>query len=199
MQPQLDQIALTKEEKLNALFDQLIADGYKLEKDNVFRDGRIRQRKIISYELTRAGYAKDSNDAFNRILNSERYHQYANNIPNIKEAIKIIHSCDGLAIWAHPFGVTRGGKLTENQVEELSKNMLDYKIDAIEVYYQKYTAESIKFLENLAIKMNLSKSIGTDYHGYEPRNRLRFDVDGITPDADVYKVIKCRHITCNHS
>jgi predicted metal-dependent phosphoesterase TrpH len=194
MQICLDKIAAAKEEKVVALFNELIRDGYKLNAKNVYNDGMIKERRIIGREIVNAGYAKDLDEAFGKILNSGKYHGYANNIPTIKESIGMIHDCGGIAVWAHPFGVTRGGKraLTKEQVARLSESMLSYGIDAVEVYYQEYSAEKIKFLEELAKGMKLPASVATDYHGIGQREQLSFHVDGIIPKASTCGIIRSR-------
>ena len=209
MQTELDKIIAAKDAKMAELFEELVADGYKLDRNKVYEDGRIKERKVIGYELVRAGYAVENNEAFSKILNSDKYRKYAENLPTIKEGIAIIHACGGLAVWAHPFGIAHGGKkeLTKEQVTELSKKMLDYGIDAVEAYYQEYTAEQIRFLEELADEMKLPKSIATDFHGVDPakekdpeymgkviQEQLFFEKEGITPNADVKKIIVKRRL-----
>jgi len=205
MRAELVRISAAKDVMMAALFDALKADGYRLGAGAVYQNGRISERKLIGYELVHKGYAQDNNEAFSKILNAEKYRKYAENLPTIRQAIDIIHACDGLAVWAHPFGIARGGKkeLTGAQVEELSKNMLSYGIDAVEVYYQEYPAEKIRALEDLARRMDKPKSVATDYHGIDPANeknpeyigkvvreQLYFEKAGITPDdADIVALI----------
>jgi len=141
----------------------------EVNKNNVYQNGQIIERKIIGYELVRAEYAADNNKAFSKILNSDKYRKYAENLPVIKEGIAIIHACGGLVVWAHPFGIAHGGQneLSKEQVAEFLKNMLDYGIDVVEAYYQEYSAEKIRFLEKLAEEMKLPKSVATDFHGVD--------------------------------
>jgi predicted metal-dependent phosphoesterase TrpH len=187
------------------LFDLLVADGYGIEIGRVTANGKIFSRKAIAKELINKGYAANGGECYDKILNADRYREYAKTKPAIGEGIKIIRRCGGLAIWAHPFGVTRGGKkeLTRERVAALYGFMLNYGIDGIEAYYHKYDAEQIWFLESLADRQKLLKSIGTDYHcspfdekahpEYIPlrkKERLVFDVGGITADEGIANVLK---------
>jgi len=206
MQTECDGLLKYKCEKIRELFKALVADGYRLDEKAVFELTAVKRREKIGKELIAKGYAKTMNEAFENILNSKRYTAFAKNVPSIKETIDIIHDCDGFAVWAHPFGITRGGKkeLTEAQVTELAKSLLTYGIDGLEVYYQHYAPEQIRFLESLANEHRLWKSVGTDYHGapedkiHDPayaakvREQLYFDVEGITPDACIVDGIKER-------
>lgn len=167
MQTEVDRLLAFKCERIAELFKALVADGYNLDEKAVFESIAVKRREKIGKELIAKGYAQNMNEAFDRILNSDKYAAYAKNVPSIKEAIDIIHNCGGIAVWAHPFGITRGGKkeLSETQVTELSASMIKYGIDGMEVYYQHYSQKQIKFLRNLAWKHMLPMSTATDYHG----------------------------------
>lgn len=198
----IDGINSRKKQILQELFNKLIKDGYKLDAGDIFTREYF-ERKEIAQEIIAKGYANDADEAFSKILNSEKYKAYAKNVPTVKEGIELIHNSGGLAVWAHPFNATRGGKktLTETQVIGMAKRMADYGIDGMEVYYQHYTKEQIEFLEQLADKYALKKSIGTDYHGapsdkiYDPayaariREQLYFNVDGATPDVTILECL----------
>ena len=202
MRVRLSELENRKHMQLLELFNLLVADGYNIEFEKILQDGKIPERAVISKELIRNGYAADSNECFSKILNTERYRSFAKFKPTIKEGIEIIHACGGLAVWAHPFEVTRGGKkdLTEEQVSELLKKMLEYKIDGMEVYYQQYTPEQISRLNSLAEFYRLYKTVGTDYHNspvdltkypeyaeVKKRERIAFDV--VEPDAGVEAIL----------
>ena len=166
MRKKLAEIDVKKHRLLRELFDLLVADGYNIELENVARDGRIAERTFISKELIRKGYATDGNECFSKILNTDRYRPFAKYKPSIKDGIEIIQSCEGLAVWAHPFGITRGGKkdLSNDQVSTLLPKMLEYGVDGIEVYYEHYTQKQIAWLKKRAEDHSLFKTLGTDYH-----------------------------------
>ena len=74
--------------------------------------------------------------------------------------------------------------------------MLEYEIDGIEVYYQQYTSEQIKWLNHIAETYRLYKSVGTDYHNSpvdltkypeyaEAKKRERMAFDVVDPDTRV--------------
>ena len=201
MKTELQKILMNKEQRLINLAHELVKDGYGIDIDNLFRDGQVNARKNIAQELISKDYAKDMDEAFEKILNSDKYRSFARNVPTIKEGLEIIKRCGGVTVWAHPFGVTRGGKkdLSEKQVTELAKIFADYGFDGMEVYYQHYTAAQIKFLEMLANKHGFMKSCGSDYHGApadkikDPayaakiREKLFFEKDDIEADVTVLK------------
>ena len=207
MRDKLAELGNKKHTQLRELFNLLVADGYNIDIDKITQDGKIAERTHIAKELIRQGYAVDGNEAFAKILNTNRYRPFAKYKPTIKEGIKINHDCGGLAVWAHPFGVTRGGKkeLTQEQALELSKKMRVYGLNGMEVYYQQYTLEQIDWLNNEAESWGrcnrLYKTVGTDYHNAavdltkypeyaeaKKRERLAFDV--VEPDAGADTTIR---------
>jgi len=205
MRDKLAKLDNKKHTQLRELFDLLVADGYNIDFERIAQDSKITERTYIARELIYQGYATDGNEAFAKILNTGRYRSYAKYKPSIKEGIKLIHDCGGLAVWAHPFGVTRGGKkdLTEKQVTELLNDMRDYGIDGMEVYYQQYTSEQIVWLEKQAEAYKLYKTVGTDYHNSnvnlsqhpeyaeaKNRERLAFDVVEVEPWFDAKLLTK---------
>jgi len=204
MRGKLTELDNKKHTQLRELFDLLVADGYNIDLQRIAQDGKIAERTHIAKELIRQSYAVDGNEAFSKILNTERYRSYAKYKPTIKEGIKIIHDCGGLAVWAHPFGVTRGGKkeLTEAQVSVLLKSMFQYGIDGVEVYYQQYTSKQIEWLNEQVENYKLRKTVGTDYHNAKidlnkypeyaeakKRERLAFDVVEVEPWFDAKLLI----------
>ena len=214
MREKLSELENRKHEQMLELFNLLVADGYNIELERISQDGKIPERTAISEELIRNGYAVDDNECFSKILNTDRYRAFAKYKPTIKEGIEIIHACGGLAVWAHPFDVTRGGKkdLTQEQVSELLFKMLKYECDGIEVYYQRYTSEQINWLNNNAESFWFYKTVGTDYHNvpvdlvdltkypeyteFKKRERIAFDVT--LPDVGAEAILR-RIISPNES
>jgi predicted metal-dependent phosphoesterase TrpH len=205
MQEKLHEIETEKDVRLHALFDLLSVRYPKIELKCVLVNGRIPARKAISKELINKGYAVSGDDCYEKILNTDRYRRFAKAKPSIKEGITVIHHCGGLAVWAHPFGATRGGKkeIAETQVTELFARMLSCGIDGLEAYYHKYSPERIRFIEALADRQDLVKSIGTDYHNspfdeklhpeyveLRKKESIIFNVDGIAPDERIVEILK---------
>jgi predicted metal-dependent phosphoesterase TrpH len=170
MKKALQKIEQNKRGIIHQLFSALVSAGYKLPESCLFADGSFPKRTQIAQVLVAAGYASSANEAYEKILNSPSFLPFANNRPSIKQGIKTIKDCGGIAVWAHPFELTKGGKfeLSRQQVKAMLPLMLSYGIDGMEVYYHniygQFSAEQICFLEGLANESKLIKSVGTDFH-----------------------------------
>jgi len=181
----------TKSIKVQKLFELLAADGYNLKPANI--DSTF---KSIKYELIAKGYAKDKKDCQTRILCKDAYQQYIKPEMDVQKAIQIIKDCGGLAIWAHPFRVPNSERgLSKEQISELLDLLCGYGLDGIEVYYQNFMAEQIRFLEDLADSKKLFKSIGTDHHRTKigAEDEIFFDVEGIIPDEAIIVALESRN------
>ncbi|MCL2861385.1 MAG: PHP domain-containing protein [Firmicutes bacterium] len=111
-------------------------------------------------------------------------------LPTIKENIENIKRCGGVAVWAHPFNVIYNMRMIELdkiKIEQILKDMKRYGLDGIEVYYQDFSIEQIKYLEKLSHGNKLLASIGTDYHGDTNRfsNQFIFEKEGIIPNPTI--------------
>ena len=203
MRKQLEAYKQARQNIVAKLVDQLIEDGFAISKERNYNS-----RTTVAWELVKSGCADKVGAAFENILNSEKYVDYTKVAEcYISNVVKDIKNCGGLCVLAHPFGYTRGGKkrLSEEQVEQYVGHYSNY-IDGIEVFYQNYDSTQIAFLDGLADKYGLLKSIGTDYH-HSPvdlikypkyaarlkKETLCFDVEGVTADETIINIIDGRN------
>lgn len=96
-----------------------------------------------------------------------------------KEAIELIHRAGGLAVWAHPFvvyGQSVDSVWGEKQVEAVATALKTMGLDGLESTYLAFSKQQEQFLKNLALKLHLLSTAGSDFHGYEGRDAfLRYD------------------------
>jgi predicted metal-dependent phosphoesterase TrpH len=203
MRSKLEEMKIERQNRIHGLLHSLASDGYNIELEQIAGNGKIPTRNAIAKILIDKGYAGNVDECYEKILNAQPHRQYAKNKPTIQEGIKIIHDCGGIAIWAHPFGVTRGGKkeLKQDQISELLMSMMLYGLDGIEVFYQGYTPEQISWLNGHAERFNFFKTVGTDYHNttvdlldypeyakIREGERIAFDV--VEPDAGAVAMLR---------
>jgi predicted metal-dependent phosphoesterase TrpH len=193
MQKRLKIVWESKNIKARKLHELLVAGGYNLEP--IYENPT---HNYIRNELIAKGYAKDKGDCNATILFKDTYRQYAFVNIDVQAAIQTIKECGGLAIWAHPFKVSRFGQrkeLNNKEITDLLDLLCVYGLDGIEAYYQHHSdcsPEQIKFFESLANSKRLLKSIGTDYHHKKISDQIFFDVEGITPDETIIDYLEIR-------
>lgn len=119
-------------------------------------------RPHIASHLVRKGYAANVDDAFNRYL-ARGKPAYVDKfrIP-AEQAAAAVDAAGGIAVLAHP------GLLPEsirNRLERFITVLTSTGICGIEVYYPGHGPEQISTYENLAEKLGLLVTGGTDFHG----------------------------------
>lgn len=122
----------------------------------------------IAEYLMSLGIVDSIDEAFTQIINSSLTKDLKTFGITITDSIKYIKEAGGYAIWAHPFEIFKVAskvQISIELVERLLLNLIDFGLDGIEVYYEKYTHRQIDMLNRLADKYNLLKYGGSDYHG----------------------------------
>lgn len=109
---------------------------------------------------------------------SEVWNDWKNCLPTPADCIALIHSCNGIAILAHP-------QLLYLHDEELKKLLFElktYGLDGIEVIHPNHTEKERKKLSEWAYELQLLQSGGSDYHGKGSRDQLStIDSDTVIP------------------
>lgn len=103
------------------------------------------------------------------IKGNKFYINRANNYPNIRKIIDIIHKSGGKAFIAHIFEYRE----IKDKIAELEEMVSKYDVDGIECYYTNFTDEEHKEVLKFAKQHNLLISGGSDYHGdFKPEINL---------------------------
>jgi len=118
-------------------------------------------RPHFAQVLVDKGYVGSIDEAFARYL-AQGAPAYVDKYRfEVKEAIEMVLRAGGVPILAHPFTVDLLPADLESLVTELARNGLK----GIEAYYPDHTPEQIVHYENLASRLNLIKTGGSDFHG----------------------------------
>lgn len=163
--------------------DKLLDEGKSaIESEEVFAlaDGAL-GRPHIARVLMDRGYAKSMHDAFENYL-------LPCNVPkeyfNFHDALSEIKRIGGIAVLAHPQSITRN----RTELEAIIKDMSSGGLDGIEAFNTMGLEDDETFLRNLASKLGLLITGGSDFHGSEEgvtmgrgRGNLYLTTDLLTP------------------
>lgn|GEM_PF-881352 len=120
-------------------------------------------------------------------------HKKSDKILTIKEGIKAIHECGGVAVWARPYSrLSYKVQVANERLEAVAQKMDEYGLDGIEAFYQAYRPEEILFLESLAKKYNWLTTVGTDYHGGSFLEKINFEKEAVETEPTVVDYFKER-------
>jgi predicted metal-dependent phosphoesterase TrpH len=82
-------------------------------------------------------------------------------VPDIGDALKVIHQAGGRSFLAHPLT----GRLTVHRLEALLTWLEPQGLDGVEAFYKAYSDETQRVLLEMAKRRRLLVSAGSDYHG----------------------------------
>ncbi|MBN2541583.1 PHP domain-containing protein [bacterium] len=113
-------------------------------------------RPHIAALMTDKGYVKKISFAFDKYIGEGKPAFVPKNTLGFERVLELIHLCGGLSILAHP-GVI------ENQ--PIIKEILEYPIDGLEVFYPFHKPSQTEKLKKLAESRGLLITGGSDCHG----------------------------------
>ena len=94
------------------------------------------------------------------------------NLPNIKEAIDIIHKAGGLAVLAH----SGAYGFNEQELSNFIQLAIDNGIDGIELKYPSHSEEQEKIMLEFSQKHNLLTTGGSDFHGEKIKPQVNLNI-----------------------
>ncbi len=139
------------------------ADGLPVEYEEIKRlaGGDIVGRPHIAQYMVQKGLARSIEDAFSRFISPGKPYYARKKALSLREGVDLIHSAGGKAMIAHPATLYIGSQ----QVEKVLRSYKEVGIDGIEAYHPRITiAEGAQWAE-LADRLGLLVSAGSDFHG----------------------------------
>lgn len=117
-------------------------------------------RALVAAELTRKGYTQSIQDAFQQLLSAKHGYYHPPRRPDAYETIRSIKKMGAVAVLAHPFL-----NLDEAGLRRFLPEAVACGLDAMEVLYPKYDADTTALAKAIAAEFGLLPSGGSDFHG----------------------------------
>ena len=117
-------------------------------------------RAVIAAEMVRLGYCESVKAAFDSWLSEEHGFFHPPRRPDALETIRFIRSIGAVSVLAHPFL-----NLEAENLRHFLTLATEAGLDAMEVYYPKFTGEQTALAERLVEEFGLLPSGGSDFHG----------------------------------
>ena len=159
----LDWVIEDRRRRNEKIAERMHRDGIdvSLEELEAQNPGATIGRPHFARVLVAQGIAGSVPDAFARFLSTgKRYYLPRTYIP-MKDAIKVIQTCGGTAVLAHPLQYG----YSEDELHTLVRSAAEAGMSGMEIYYTGYTAEQIARLSALAAEFDLFATGGSDFHG----------------------------------
>jgi predicted metal-dependent phosphoesterase TrpH len=155
-------------ERLRAMLDRLASCGVPLDTEAILAPAledasRAAGRPWIARELVRVGHVASISEAFERWLATDRPAFVPRTGALPREVFERIHEAGGIASLAHPGLLKRDAWLDEFAAEGL---------DALETHHTKHTPQDTEHYLEVAARLSLAVSGGSDFHGDDAQTAL---------------------------
>lgn len=145
------------------IVQKLQSVGCNITIDDVLRHAGegVVGRPHIAQAMIEIGFVRNKREAFDRFLaRGKRAYVHRPRLQP-KEAIKLLHDAGGVAVLAHPITLKRN----MNATEKLLKELVDFGLGGLEVTYPEHDRNQRKCYSQMAARLGLIKTGGTDFHG----------------------------------
>lgn len=167
-------LAVTRDDRLprmQKMVDNLAAAGYKITMEQVWEqvpEGATLGRPHLADALVAAGTVKTRDEAFTELLHNGSPFYAGHIAPLPAEAVRMVKSAGGVAIFAHPGASKRGAVVEREEIEEMTAAGLD----ALEVDHRDHDEATRERLRALAAELGLLCTGASDYHGTGKLNAI---------------------------
>jgi hypothetical protein len=154
----LKSVQLNRIRRVYQIVKNLDGLGLKLNPETVFSiSGKATVGRMhIARALIKEGLVGSTAEAFRRYL-GDKSPAYVLGFPlSVPEAIRLIQGAGGVAVLAHPYILHNDALITE---------FAGYGLEGIEVHYPEHSQSMVNFYLDLAKKLSLLVTGGTDFHG----------------------------------
>ena len=151
-------VQLNRIERVYKIVNNLEEQGVKLNAQVVFDisgKGTV-GRMHIARALLKEGWVTTTAEAFRKYIGDKSPAYVLGFSLSPAEAINLIKGAGGVAVLAHPY-------MLHN--DELITEFAGYGLQGIEVYYPEHSQSMVNFYLDLAKKLNLLVTGGSDFHG----------------------------------
>lgn len=123
--------------------------------------GGLVGRPHMALALVRKGVVASTQEAFDRYLGAGCPFNIPKERLSPEEAIDLIHRAGGRAVLAHPYTIRLEGEAFAAEIARLR----DLGLDGIEAYYSQHSPEQTAAFLDLARRLGLRVTGGSDFHG----------------------------------
>ena len=155
-----------RESRAVRTIERLAELGFPVEYERVARlaEGGSIGRPHIARALVEAGHVESVQEAFDRFLRNDGPAYIARTLLSLRNSIAMIHEAGGFASLAHPT------RYAESEAASLA--FASAGGDGLEIYYRNDGPDEIANGLQLARRLGLTPTVGSDFHGLHP-NELR--------------------------
>lgn len=168
LEDKLKAVRAEREERNQRMLQKLSELGYPLTYEEVCEQshGAIVSRVHFALALWKKGYVESKNEAFDRLIGNGGPAYLPRHCMTVAEGVQTICASGGIAVLAHPMQY----QLEEAELERLLRHMKECGATGVEVIHSRCPKEDTGRLIQMACRLGLSCTGGSDYHGINKTN-----------------------------
>lgn len=141
--------------------------GFAITIDDVvaYSDTGVIGRPHFARALIAAGHFSTIDDVFTQLLAKGQPAYVRREGISAPEAITLIHSAGGLAVWAHPLLGAPKHLRDKQQLISMIEILAEAGLDGIEAWHSRFSPEERDTIAEIAQKLGLLATGGSDFHG----------------------------------
>lgn len=157
----LDRLQGYRQERLPKMLAKLEDIGVPVSQEEVEAQatGEVVGRPHVAQALVEAGHVETTDEAFDRYIGDGQPGYVSKERASPEEAIGAIHAAGGVAVLAHPCFVHPA------HLPSILRLLVDKGLDGLEVWYSEHDAMHVQHFGQLADRVGLVKTGGSDFHG----------------------------------
>ena len=188
----VNKVSLEREEETTKIFEYLYSRDILLTYDDVYkyREGEIVTIWHFAMAITEKGYTESIEEALKEFFVNSPLKELNTKRISVKDAIWLINKAGGIAVLAHP---SRLNFSFDTLIKKINI-WKEYGLLGLEAIYSLNSYEENEKFLNLADKLNLGFTIGTDYHGEHVKSKI-FLGKGIDEKMLKYKRLTLKDIS----
>lgn len=162
-----EKLRSSRDERNDRIIDFLEKKGIAIHFSEVkeLAGGKVIARPHFAQVLLRHGYVASIREAFDRYLDTDEYQHIERFKVDAYTCIEAIHQDGGKAVLAHPYQLG----LSDERLWTTLRQMKEWGLDGLECYYPRHTTSMVKTYLEMAEKLQLKVSAGSDFHGEQVR------------------------------
>lgn len=171
----LRELAKNRSERNEKILDAFNEMGIDIDEDDLITvpGQRYVGKPHFARALVAKGYITEEKEAYEegKFLESPQVKAIDNKRISTQEAIDLIKGAGGIAVLAHPRKIKGigepGSDEFKSNFEKLARNLKKMGVKGIECIYPTHTEEDRWFFVNVAGKLHMHVTEGSDFHGKE--------------------------------
>lgn len=160
----LREIADKRESRNRKILAALGEHGMELTYDELLEEAgeAVVGRPHIAALMERKGFVKTRQEAFDKWIANDGPAYFEKDTFGPEEALRFVREHKAVPVLAHPYWLNRGSL---EATEEYLREMKEYGLMGIEVIYPDHDEEWTSGLKQIAARLGLIVTGGSDYHG----------------------------------